>query len=205
MKYSTLAAAVILVCAASAALADPESEISAYRKSRGLSAVTVDPALNALAAKQANAMAARGTMDHSVYAPFTQRISAYNTTAAAENIAYGTKSFSQTLTMWKLSWGHNSNLLMSEARRIGVASASGHGQTYWALILAAPENSKQQRQARKGFLQVAAEGPSAAAAPKEASSAPKEASARTEKHRAKSACSRTDGMWQKLVCWINGS
>jgi Cysteine-rich secretory protein family len=198
MKYATLAAAVILVCSASVALADPESEISAYRMSRGLSAVTVDPALNALAAKQANAMAARGVMDHSVYAPFTQRISAYNTTAAAENIAYGTKSFSSTLTMWKLSWGHNSNLLLSEARRIGVASASGHGQTYWALILAAPHDSKQHKEHRKGFVEVAAEGPSAAAAPKEAS-------ARAEKPRSKAGCSRSDGMWQKLVCWINGS
>jgi len=198
MKYPILAAAAILACSASAVLADAESEISAYRKSRGLSAVTVDPALTALAAKQANAMAARGVMDHDVYAPFSQRISAYNTTAAAENIAYGTKTFSGTMTMWKLSWGHNSNLLMSEARRIGVASASGHGQTYWALILAAPHDSKHKPKQPKGFLQAVAEGPSAAAAPKEAST-------RTEKPRTKSACSRTDGRWQKLVCWINGS
>jgi len=37
--------------------ADPQSEISAYRKSRGLSAATVDAKLTELARKQATAMA----------------------------------------------------------------------------------------------------------------------------------------------------
>jgi hypothetical protein len=191
MKYAS--AVLIVALSASVALASPESEISAYRKSYGLPAVTVDPALNALAAKQANAMAARGNMDHSVYAPFAQRISAYSTSAAAENIAMGTKSFSETLAIWKASSGHNANLLMSGARRIGIASASGHGRTYWALILAAPNDSKRHK---GGFLQVAGEGPSADAPPKETS-------AREEKRRTKPGCS--DGMWQKLVCWLNGS
>ncbi len=192
-KYTS--AAAILVLSASAALATPASEISAYRKSRGLSAVTVDPALSALAAKQADAMASRGVMDHSVYAPFAQRISAYDTAAAAENIAYGTKSFAETLAIWKASSGHNANLLMGDARRIGIASASGHGRTYWALILAAPHESKRH----KGFLQVAGDAPSAAT--------PKDLSARGEKHGTKAGCSRdaSDGMWRKLVCWLNGS
>src|SRR6266508_2556635 len=186
MKLST--AAAILALSASAALAGPESEISAYRKIHGLSAVTVDPALNALAAKQADAMAASGVMDHSVYAAFGQRISAYNTGAAAENIAMGTKSFAETFAVWKASPGHNANLLMGGARRIGIASASGNGRTYWALILAAPSEPK-----RKGFLLAAGE-----AAP-----AKKETSSRAEGHR-KSSCSRADGVWQKLTCWLNG-
>ena len=193
MKYAS--AAVILALAASAALASPQSEISAYRKSHGLSAVTVDPALNALAARQANAMAARGVMDHSVYAPFAQRIAAYNTAAASENIAMGTKSFAETLAVWKASSGHDANLLMSGARRIGIASASGHGRTYWALILAAPNEPKRH----KGFMLAAGESPSAAT--------PKEAGTREARQRSKTSCSRgaTEGMWRKLVCWLNGS
>jgi hypothetical protein len=188
-------AAVILALSASAALASPQSEISAYRKSHGLSAVTVDPALNALAAKQANAMAARGVMDHSVYAPFAQRISAYNTAGAAENIAMGTRSFAETLAIWEASSGHNANLLLGSARRIGIASASGHGRTYWALILAAPSEPKR----RRGFMLAAGEGPSAAATPKETGT--------REARRSKASCSRgaTEGMWRKLVCWLNGS
>ena len=193
MKYAS--AAVILALSASAALASPASEISAYRKSHGLSAVSADPALNALAAKQANAMAARGVMDHSVYAPFAQRISAYNTAGAAENIAMGTRSFSETLAIWKSSSGHNANLLMGSARRIGIASASDHGRTYWALILAAPSEPKRH----KGFVLAAGEGPSAAATPKETGT--------REARRSKASCSRgaTEGMWRKLVCWLNGS
>jgi hypothetical protein len=195
MKYAS--AALILMLSASAALASPESEISAYRRSHGLPAVTADAALNALAAKQAHAMAASGVMDHSVYAPFAQRISAYSTVAAAENIAMGTKTFSETLAIWKASSGHNANLLMGDARRIGIASASGHGRTYWALILAAPNAPKRHK---GGFLQVAGEAPSADAAPKDAS-------ARGEKHQTKAGCSRqaSEGMWRKLVCWLNGS
>jgi hypothetical protein len=192
-----IVAAVILALSANAALASPESEISAYRRNYGLPAVSADPALNALAAKQANAMAAQGVMDHSVYAPFAQRISAYSTSAASENIAMGTKSFSETLALWKASSGHNANLLMSGARRIGIASASGHGRTYWALILAAPSEPKRH----KGLLLVAGEAPWGTGAP------PKEAGSPAEKHRTKVGCSRTadEGMWRKLVCWLNGS
>jgi len=191
IRYAS--AAILLALTVSAALAGPASEISAYRKSHGLSAVSEDAALDALAAKQARAMAAAGVMDHSVYASFAQRISGYGTSAASENIAYGTKSFSETLAIWKSSSGHNANLLMGGARRIGIASASGHGRTYWALILAAPHESKRP----KGFLQVAGEAPAAAA--------PKDTGA--QKHRTKAGCSRgaADGMWQKLVCWLNGS
>ena len=63
MKYAS--AAMILALSATAALASPESEISAYRRSHGLPAVTADPALNALAAKQAHAMAR-----HFIHHPF---------------------------------------------------------------------------------------------------------------------------------------
>jgi Cysteine-rich secretory protein family len=190
MKHAI--AALILTISAGAALASPESEISAYRKAYGLSAVAADSALNALAAKQAQAMAASGTMDHSVYAPFAQRISAYGTAAAAENIAMGTRTFSETLAIWKASSGHNANLLMGDARLIGIASATGHGRTYWALILAAPHDSRRHK---GGFLQAASAGGKA-----------DDAGRRSENRGTKTACSRdADGMWQKLVCWLNGS
>ena len=194
IKHASVA--VILALSASAALASPESEISAYRRSHGLSAVALDPALSALAAKQAHAMAASGVMDHSVYAPFGQRISAYSTTSAAENIAMGTRSFAETLALWKASSGHNANLLLGSARRIGIASASGHGRTYWALILAAPSEPKR----RKDLMIAAGDGPWAAAKPKPTS-------ARGEGQRSKTSCSRaaSDGMWRKLACWLNGS
>src|SRR5262245_56101234 len=89
MKKS-IAIVGFVVLATSAALADPQSEISAYRKSYGLSAVAVDPKLTELASKQANAMAERSSLDHSVYASFRSRVASYGSESAAENIAMGT-------------------------------------------------------------------------------------------------------------------
>jgi uncharacterized protein YkwD len=138
-------AAVGLMLFAESALASPQTEISAYRKAHGLSPVTVDSKLTALAIKQASAMATSGVMDHAAYASFQSRIGPYGANSAAENIAMGTETFASTFALWKSSPGHNANLLMSGARRIGIASASGHGRTFWALILASPkETSKVQ-------------------------------------------------------------
>jgi uncharacterized protein YkwD len=118
--------------------ADPQSEISAYRKSHGLSAVTVDPKLTELARKQANAMAERRVLAHNVDASFRSRIVPYGSPSAVENIAKGTGTFRETFAIWKSSSSHKANLLLRNATRIGLASASAHGTTYWALILAAP-------------------------------------------------------------------
>jgi hypothetical protein len=70
--------------------------------------------------------------------------SSYGVASSAENIAMGTKTFGETLAVWKSSSGHNANLLKRNATRIGLASASAHGTTYWALILAAPPEPKQR-------------------------------------------------------------
>jgi uncharacterized protein YkwD len=141
-------AVIGLALLASPAVADPQSEISAYRKSYGLSAVTVDPKLTELARQQANAMAERRSMDHNVYASFRSRMAPYSSPSAAENLAMGTKTFGQTLAIWKSSSGHNANLLKRNVTRIGLASASRDGTTYWALILAAPPEPKQSSNVR---------------------------------------------------------
>ncbi len=143
-KWKTLIAVASFTFFASQAFADPQSEISAYRKSNGLPAVTVDAKLGELARQQATAMAERGSMDHNVYASFPSRMAAYGAAAAAENLAMGTRTFGDTLAIWKSSSGHNANLLRANVTRIGVASASRHGRTYWALILAAPPPKAKQ-------------------------------------------------------------
>src|SRR6516162_7594102 len=55
-ELKTWVAVISLTLLASAAWADPQSEISVYRKSYGLSAVTEDAKLTELARQQANAM-----------------------------------------------------------------------------------------------------------------------------------------------------
>jgi len=83
-------------------------------------------------------------LDHNVYASFRSRMASYGSPIAAENIAMGTRTFGDTFAVWKSSSGHNANLLLRNATRIGLASASDHGTTYWALILAAPAEPKQR-------------------------------------------------------------
>ena len=148
-------AAVCIGLAAGAALADPQAEISAYRKAHGLSAVTVDAKLMALAARQAEAMASRGVLEHDAYASFQSRIASWRPSVAVENIAMGTTSFAATLAVWKASSAHNANLLSRPARRVGIASASGHGRLYWALILAAPDVKPPRLPRDRGVRRVA--------------------------------------------------
>ena len=144
-RMLTWVAVISLTLLASSAWADPQSEISVYRKSHGFSEVTEDAKLTELARQQANAMAERRSMDHNVYASFSSRIAPYGSASAAENIAMGTKTFAETLATWKSSSGHNANLLKSNVTRIGLASASRDGTTYWALILAAQPKPPQPK------------------------------------------------------------
>jgi hypothetical protein len=144
-ELKTWVAVISLTLLATAAWADPQSEISAYRKSYSLPAVTADAKLTELARQQANAMAERRSMDHNVHASFRSRIAPYGSASAAENLAMGTKTFEETLAMWKSSYGHNANLLNRNVTRMGLASASRDGITYWALILAAPPEPPQSK------------------------------------------------------------
>jgi uncharacterized protein YkwD len=111
--------------------------ISEYRKSRGLGPVRVDPSLNGAAEYQARAVAEAGQLSHGAFASRmdTFRIAGYS----AENLSAGSDSVGGAIARWKGSRGHNENLLMPEARRIGLARADSpqHGyRHYWALVLA---------------------------------------------------------------------
>src|SRR5438093_7144805 len=100
----TVSLGVVMAITATLAHADDMAEmISRYRREHGLSAVKTDPQLTAVAERQAKAMAASGITDHSVAGSFSSRISAVNANRAAENIAAGTKTWEDTVSMW-----HNS-------------------------------------------------------------------------------------------------
>lgn len=118
--------------------ADPAAMISDFRLQHRAGRVTSDLTLKRIAQDQANAMAAKGVMDHEVLGPFNSRMSPAKAAQAAENIAYGYDSFPKTLDQWINSPGHRKNLLMHDAARIGVASAKSitNGRTYWAMVIA---------------------------------------------------------------------
>jgi Cysteine-rich secretory protein family len=152
MKY-VLAIGLLFVSLGHAAAdtlgASAASAISAYRRQHGLSGVSVDPGLTAIASQQAHAMARAGVLSHSVSGSFQSRVSGRG--LAAENIAAGARDLSAALDMWKRSAGHRANLLRGGIRQIGIASASAPNSPYkvfWALVLAGSPERRTLRQKR---------------------------------------------------------
>jgi hypothetical protein len=130
--------AVVSAISASARADDITAMISQYRREHGLPAVRTDPKLTAVAERQAQAMASSGIMDHGVAGSFAARIAVANVVSGAENIAAGTKTWADTLRIWKESPGHNRNLLTPGADIVGVAVARNENtryKVYWAMVI----------------------------------------------------------------------
>ncbi|MEO8668534.1 MAG: CAP domain-containing protein [Bauldia sp.] len=128
--------------------ADPSGAarlISAYRQSRGLSAVKVNGKLGTIAAVHARRMAATGRLDHVLpgEGSFMKRMTAggYDASVAAENIGAGYDNLAEAIAGWKNSPHHNENLLRPGITEIGIAVANapdGKFKQWWSLVLAAP-------------------------------------------------------------------
>jgi uncharacterized protein YkwD len=132
------ALSLILSPAVPAMAADYAAQISAYRHAHGLSAVRSDSRLNAVALQQARAMAASGTVSHSVGGSFTTRVAGLRKSIAAENIGAGFLSFAEMLKQWEDSTGHRENLLIVGARKVGIASVDNPKSPYrkfWAMVI----------------------------------------------------------------------
>jgi Cysteine-rich secretory protein family len=157
----------LMIMAASAQAEDITVMISQYRREHGLPAVQTDPKLTAIAEHQAQAMASSGIMDHNVAGPFTTRIKGASLHTGAENIAAGTKTWADTLRIWKESKGHNENLLLSGADIVGVAVARNENtryKVYWAMVIGRREVIKHRP--GKGTVTAAA-GRGGGAAPEQ--------------------------------------
>ena len=114
--------------------------ISAYRAQKGLPPVQVDWALRSAAEEQAFAIAAMDGLSHDAAGPFVSRMRRHGIKgAAAENLGAGARSAGRALERWQASPSHNDNLLMPEARRIGLVAAHAPETRYkhfWVLVLA---------------------------------------------------------------------
>ncbi|HEY6025261.1 MAG TPA: CAP domain-containing protein [Pseudolabrys sp.] len=123
------------------------SMITGYRANNGLPAVTLDPELMRLAQAQADVMAKRDKLDHSVGKPFAVRLkqSGYDAKAAAENISAGYHTLAEAFSGWRDSPPHRANMLLKGATRIGIAAVytpRSKYKVYWALVLAQPDERK---------------------------------------------------------------
>jgi uncharacterized protein YkwD len=116
--------------------------LTAYRASRGLGPVRLDPTLTAMAQRQADAMVAANELSHNIAGAFTSRIYAahVDTPRAAENLGGGYYSMEEAFAGWRASPEHNANMLMPQATRLGIAIAKDPRtrlRVYWAMELAA--------------------------------------------------------------------
>ena len=126
------------------------SMISGYRKNNGLGPVSIDPELMKLAEEQARAMATRNKLGHDVWRPFTERISAFDASVAAENVAAGYDNLAEAFSGWRQSPQHRANMLNPAVTKMGIAAAYAPGSRYkvfWSLILARPDDRHQSARA----------------------------------------------------------
>ena len=117
---------------------DYASLISAYRRGHGLPPVQTDARLESIALEQARAMASSNTVNHTAAGSFSSRVAVLRRSKAAENVAAGYTTFSETLKQWDTSPGHRANLLMVGAKRIGIASAPNPQSRYrmfWVMVI----------------------------------------------------------------------
>lgn len=123
--------------------------LNEYRAGKGLGPVRLDPTLTGMAQHQASAMAAGNKLSHDVGGNFTSRVHAagLDSVRAAENLGGGYYSTQEAFDGWKKSAGHNTNLLMPEATRFGIALAKDPDTQYrawWALVVAADPEKRQE-------------------------------------------------------------
>lgn len=103
--------------------------LNSFRAANGLSQLSSDPGLTAMAAGHAADMARRESLDHNGFME-----SRGPKGARAENVAYGCKDSACTIQQWIKSSGHRANMLRKDINKYGMASAtSASGRRYWAL------------------------------------------------------------------------
>jgi hypothetical protein len=133
-----------------------ESAINAYRSSRGLKPLRLDPALTAMAQRQADAMVAGDALSHTIGGAFTTRLAAagIGATEAGENLGAGYFTLDEAMAGWRGSAEHDANLRMAGFTRMGVAIAKSphtHYGVYWALELAADQQRPSDGLRAGGF------------------------------------------------------
>jgi len=135
MKFLYIAITLLALagCGSLSITGTPETatSLNGFRAAHGLSQLSTDSKLTALASEHSADMARRDSLDHDGF--MTSR---GPRGARAENVAYGCKDSPCTIQQWVNSSGHRRNMLIPGLTRYGLASAvSPSGKTYWTLLV----------------------------------------------------------------------
>jgi uncharacterized protein YkwD len=119
--------------------------VNEYRASQSLSPLSLDSHATAAAEALAKDMAQHDHMSHvgPNGADIGKRLSlaGYSYHIAAENVAVGQRSIADIVEGWKNSPPHSRNLLLAQAKHMGIAyvyKPDTKYKTYWTLVVAAP-------------------------------------------------------------------
>ena len=114
--------------------------LSIYRRTNGLPAVSVDPALQREAEAQAAAMAKAGAASQTLRGGLKKRlaVAGIERAVAVENVSAGYHTLAEAFSGWRQSPPHNAALLRPGVTRIGIATALAPGSKYrvfWSLVM----------------------------------------------------------------------
>jgi uncharacterized protein YkwD len=119
--------------------------INDYRASKGLHSLTLDPHATAAAATLVEDMAKHDRMSHvgPNGADIGKRLTSagYTYRLAAENVGVGQASLAEMIEGWKKSPPHSRNMLLADAKHIGIAyeyNPNTKYKSFWTLVVAAP-------------------------------------------------------------------
>ena len=119
--------------------------INNYRSAKGLAPLSIDPQATAAAEVLAQDMAKHDRMSH--IGPNGQDVgkrllaSGYSFSIASENVGVGQATIEDTVDGWKASPANSRNMLLANAKHIGIAYESrpdSQHKTFWVLVVAAP-------------------------------------------------------------------
>jgi len=122
--------------------------INAYRAQNGLRPLQVNPQLNEAARIHAQDLASNDRISHygSDGSDTWDRVrrTGYQARLTAENVGTGQRSLSEVFRGWQKSADHNKNLLLRDAREMGIAMVHDPDtqfKTFWTLVLGSPERA----------------------------------------------------------------
>jgi uncharacterized protein YkwD len=126
--------------------ADPGAEaavlalVNQARVAAGCGALTVDPALAAVARAHSADMRDRDYFSHTSpegLSPFDRAEQAGIDYSRAENIAFGQADATAVMQAWLESPGHRANILDCDLTKLGVGVAEGPGGPWWTQLFGA--------------------------------------------------------------------
>ncbi len=118
------------------------SEVNAVRAANGRKALAYSSSLEQAARAQAQAMASKDTLSHTIDGPLRQRVNRVGYRGAlGENVASGQKTLEQALEGWLNSPSHRSTMLSPKFSEFGLSAATAKsGRIYWAVIFGGDAN-----------------------------------------------------------------